>query len=207
VIDSVFFGARPAPDRATAAVRRVHAEMRGTLPEAIGKFPAGTPWAADDPALLLWILATLADSGALFYERYVGALRRAERDAYWADYRVVGSLFGVSGGDMPADSRELEVYIHDMLSGDVLHVSERARELGVEIVLRPPVPLAHRPLLELANFIIVGLLPGRIRRQYQLGWDPVRAVTLRVGAESAKRLLMPVLPQRVRLRPARMLAA
>ncbi len=188
-------------------MRRVHAEMRGTLPEAVGKFPAGTTWAADDPALLLWILATLADSGALVYGRYVGALRRADRDAYWADYRVVGSLFGLSGADMPADSRELEVYMHDMLSSDVLHVSEQARELGVEIVLRPPVALTHRPLLELANFIIVGLLPGQIRRQYQLGWDPVRAVTLRLGAEYAKRLLMPVLPHRVRLRPARMLAA
>ena len=207
VLDTVFFGERAAADRATAAVRRVHAEMRGTLPEAVGKFPAGTPWAADDPALLLWILATLADSGALVYGRYVGALRRAERDAYWADYRVVGSLFGLSGADIPADSRELEGYMHDMLTSDVLYVSEQARELGVGIVLRPPVALTHRPLLELVNFIIVGLLPGQVRRQYQLGWDPVRAVTLRVGAEYAKRLLMPVLPQRVRLRPARMLAA
>ena len=53
VLDTVFFGERAAADRATAAVRRVHAEMRGTLPEAVGKFPAGTPWAADDPALLI----------------------------------------------------------------------------------------------------------------------------------------------------------
>ena len=207
VIDTVFFGERTAADRATAAVRRVHSKMRGTLPEAVGKFPAGTPWAADDPALLLWILATLADSGTLVYGRYVGALSRAERDAYWADYRIVGSLFGLAGADMPADSRELEGYIQDMLRSDVLHVSEQARELGVEIVLRPPVPLTHRPLLELANFIIVGLLPTQIRRQYQLGWDPVRAVTLRAGAEYTKRLVMPVLPERLRLRPARMLAA
>jgi uncharacterized protein (DUF2236 family) len=207
VIDTVFYGERSAADRATAAVRRVHSRMRGTLPEAVGKFPAGTPWAADDPALLLWILATLADSGARVYERYVRALQRAERDAYWADYRVVGSLFGLSGADMPADSRELEAYMHDMLSGDVLHVSEQARELAVEIVLRPAVPLTRRPMLELANFIIVGLLPAQIRRQYRLAWDPVRAVTLRVGAEYAKRLLMPVLPRQVRWRPARTLAA
>ncbi len=207
VIDTVFFGEQVAADRATAVVRRVHSDMRGTLPEAVGKFPAGTPWAADDPALLLWILATLADSGALVYERYVRALRRAEREAYWADYRVVGSLFGLGVADMPANSRELALYMHDMLRGDVLHVSEQARELGVEIVLRPAVPLTHRPLLELANFIIVGLLPGPIRRQYQLGWDPIRAATLRVGAEYAKHLLIPVLPQRVRLRPARIRAA
>ena len=207
VLDTVFFGEREAADRATAAVRRVHSRMRGTLSEGVGRFPAGTEWAADDPALLLWILATLADSGALVYERYVGALSRAQRDSYWEDYRVVGSLFGLADSDMPADSRELEIYMHDMLAGDVLHVSDQARELGVEIVLRPPVPITRRPMLELANFITVGLLPGRIRRQYELGWDPVRALTLRVGGEYAKRLVLPALPQRVRLRPARVIAA
>lgn len=207
VIDTIFFGERAAADRATSGVRRVHSRMRGTLPTTVGRFPAGTPWAADDPALLLWILATLANSGALVYGRYVGALSRTERDAYWADYRVVGSLFGLSGTDMPADSRELDAYVHEMLTSDVLHVSQPARELGVEIVLRPPVPLTHRPLLELANFIIVGLLPRQIRREYELAWDPVRAVTLRAGAEYTKRLLMPVLPQRFRLHPARLRAA
>src|SRR5579859_2130373 len=205
VLDTVLFGERDAADSATAAVRMVHARMRGTLPDAVGRFPAGTPWAADDQALLLWILATLADSGALVYQRYVGRLSRAQRDSYWDDYRVVGSLFGLRGSDMPADSGELESYVHEMVTGEVLYVSEEARELGVEIVLHPPVPLIRRPLLELANFIIVGLLPAQIRRQYGLGWDPVRALTLRVGAEYAKRLLVPALPARMRLRPARVL--
>jgi uncharacterized protein (DUF2236 family) len=90
-----------------------------------------------------------------------------------------------------------------MLNSGVLHVSPKARELGVEIVLHPPVPLAARPLLELANFIIVGLLPGRIRRQYDLSWDPVRSVLLRAGAESTKRLLVPALPGRFRFRSGR----
>jgi uncharacterized protein (DUF2236 family) len=202
VIDTILFGERDAADQVTATVRRVHSRMRGTLPHAAGKFPAGTPWAADDPELLLWIIATLADSGSLVYTRYVGSLTSDERNAYWQDWRVVGELFGLKGNDMPADSSELNDYMHEMLAGDTLHVSQQARELGVEIVLRPPIPLAARPLLELANFIVVGLLPRRIRRQYGLGWDPVRTVLLNAGAESTKRMLVPILPGRLRFRPS-----
>jgi len=73
--------------------------------------------------------------------------------------------------------------------------------LGKQIVLRPPVPLAARPMLELANFIVIGLLPGKIRRQYGLRWDPLRTVLLSAGAESTKRVLVPILPGRVRFRP------
>jgi uncharacterized protein (DUF2236 family) len=149
---------------------------------------------------MLWIIATLADSGALVYRRYLGGLTRRDLDAYWDDWRVVGQLFGLSAADMPASSDELQAYVRDMLHSDVLHVSPQARELGVEVILRPPVPLAARPLLELANFVIVGLLPARIRRQYGLGWDAVRSVALRVGAESTKRVLVPVLPSRFRFR-------
>jgi len=202
VLDTIMFGERADADRVTAIVRSVHSRMRGTLVEAAGKFPAGTPWAADDPELLLWIIASLADSGALVYSRYVKRLTRAQRDSYWQDWRVVGELFGLGAGQMPDDSAQLRQYMREMLSGDTLSVSPQARELGVQIVLRPPVPLAARPLLELANFIIVGLLPGRIRRQYGLWWDPVRTVMLNAGAESTKRMLLPVVPGKLRFRSA-----
>lgn len=203
VLDTIIWGSRTDADRATGAVRRIHATKRGTLPETVGIFPAGTPWAADDPELLLWILATLADSAWVVYDRYVGRLSRAQRDSYWQDMRVVGRLFGLTDADMPETSVELEHYVSEVIKGDVLYVSDTARELGIDIVLNPPVPILARPLLELANFITVGLLPSKIRRQYQLGWDPMRAVALRVGAEYARRLLVPVLPGRVRYRPAR----
>jgi uncharacterized protein (DUF2236 family) len=65
--------------------------------------------------------------------------------------------------------------------------------------MRPPVPLHARPLLELSNFITVGLLPARLRRQYGLSWDPARALVLRGGAEYAKRVVVPLLPERLRV--------
>ena len=198
VLDTVTYGTRADADRATARVRAVHGRVRGTLPEPAGRFPAGTSWAADDPELLLWIIATLADSGLLVYQRYVRGLHRRERQAYWDDHRVIGSLFGLTETDMPASISDFEAYMHDMLAGDVLHVTPQARELAIDIVLRPPVPLLARPLLELANFITVGLLPARLRRQYGFRWDPVRGLAVRGGAEYVKRLLLPVLPARLR---------
>jgi uncharacterized protein (DUF2236 family) len=201
ILHTIIFGDRWSSRRATARVRAVHRRLRGELTEPAGRFPAGTPWAADDPELLLWILTTLVDSSLVVYDRYVGALDRRQRESYWEDYRVVGSLFGLADRDMPDGIRDLEVYTADMLDGDVLHVSPRARELAIEIVMEPPVPLALRPLRGLANFVTVGLLPPTLRHQYGLHWDFTREVMLRVGAEYTRRLVLPALPPAIRYDP------
>lgn len=197
-VDLVVFGPREEAERVTAIVRGVHGRIRGTLSEPAGRFPAGTPYAADDPALLLWILATLVDSGLTVYQRYVRGLTRDERDAYWRDYREFGRLFGLRERDMPRTIEEFDEYMRAMLSGGDLHVGEEAREIAVEIVMRPPVPLRVRPLLELANLVTVGLLPKQIRRAYGFSWDPARGLAVRGGAEYTKRLLVPLLPGRFR---------
>jgi uncharacterized protein (DUF2236 family) len=198
VLNTIAFGSRADADRSTRRVRAMHRKIRGELTEPAGRFPAGTPFAADDPELLLWVLATLVDSALVAYDRYVSSLSDAERDAYWQDYRVVGGLFGLQGSEMPVDILDFDDYMHDMLGGQDLFVTSTARELAIEIVMRPPVPLARRPVLELVNFITIGLLPARLRRQFGLSWDPVRELMLRGGAEYAKRVLVPLAPRRVR---------
>jgi uncharacterized protein (DUF2236 family) len=198
VMDAVAWGPKAEADRRTRRVRAMHARARGVLPQAAGPFPAGTPWAADDPELLLWIVACLVDSSVMVYERYVDRLTPAERDAYWADYRVIGRLFGLADADMPATWADFEAYMSDMLASGDLVVTPSAREVGIDVVLRPPVPLKARPLVELANFITVGLLPPDIRRGFGFSWDPARALALRGGAEYVRRVLVPMLPGRVR---------
>ena len=198
VMNTVVFGDREAADRVTARVRRIHSRTTGTLATAAGPFSAGTRWAADDPQLLLWIIATLVDSALVVYQRYVHPLSAGEREEYWRDYRVVACLFGLHEDQVPETIEDLDVYLAQMLAGDQLQVVPDARELAVQIVLRPPVPLAARPLLELANFITVGLLPVQLRRQYGLRWDPVRGLVHRGGAEYARRLILPLLPRRFR---------
>jgi uncharacterized protein (DUF2236 family) len=202
VLDLIAWGEEREPaDRATAHVRSVHSRIRGKTSEPAGRFPRGTPYRADDPELLLWVLASLVDSAALVYEKYVHSLGDRERDALWADYRVVGSLFGLRDRDMPPDWVGFRAYVDEMLASGDLVVTDQARALGKEIVMNPPAPLLARPLVELVNQVTVGLLPSDLRRQYRLRWDPVRGLALAGGAEYAKRVLLPFAPGRVRYIP------
>jgi len=198
VMNAIAFGPRTEADRLTRRVRAMHRRVRGTLSEPVGPFPAGTPYAADDPKLLLWVLATLVDSALVVYQRYVRRLSPEERDAYWQDYKVIGRLFGLKDGEMPETIEDFEDYMAGTLRSGDLVVSAEARELAIQIVMRPPVPLKVRPLLELANFVTVGLLPRELRRQYGFGWDPARGLALLGGAEYARRVLVPLLPGRLR---------
>jgi len=202
VMNTIGFGSRADADRATRRVRSMHARIRGELEQPAGRFPAGTPFAADDPALLLWVLATLVDSALVFYDTYVESMSHAERDAYWQDYRVVGGLFGLEDDEMPADIDAFDEYMRTMLGGSDLFVTSAARELALRIVMHPPVGLRKRPILEVVNFITVGLLPAQLRRQFGLSWDPLRALMLRGGAEYAKRVLVPLAPEKLRLVPS-----
>src|SRR4051794_17883296 len=104
VMDLIAFGDPRAAERATRRVRAMHSRVRGVLSD-------GRPYAADDPALLLWVLAVLADSALVVYGRYVRSLSRDERDRYWRDQRAVGRLFGLRDEDMPADIEGFDAYL------------------------------------------------------------------------------------------------
>ncbi len=194
IMNTVAFGSRSAADRATQRVRAMHTTVSGVLDEPAGRFPAGTPYAANDPELLLWILATLADGGAATYEGWVGPLERDELDRLWLDYRIVGMLFGLRPADMPRDWGEFRDYWDGMLDGGDLFVGDPARELAIEIVLHPPLPLVARPLVELVNQITIGSLPPQVRDLYGFGWDPVRAAALSASRTYVRRALRPLLP-------------
>ncbi|CAN5516690.1 hypothetical protein BH20ACT18_BH20ACT18_06810 [soil metagenome] len=207
VMDAIAWGPREQADRLTRRVRAMHRRVRGELSEPAGRFPAGTPYAADDPELLLWILATLADSALTVYQRYVGSLSPAQRGDYWSDYRQIGRLFALRDEEMPEAIEDFDDYMGAMIGGDDLHVSEEARRLAIDIVMHPPVSLWARPLLETVNQVTIGLLPSRIRRLYGFRWDPARGLALRGGAEYTRRVLVPLLPGRLRHAPSARAAA
>ena len=205
VMSTIGFGPAEEADAVTAHVRAMHKRVKGRLREPVGRFPAGTPYRADQPELLLWVLFTLVDSGVVVYRKYVGAMSRAEEAAYWEDYKVVGELFGLARTDMPDTLDELDDYRREMFEGDTLLVTDWARRRAREIVLEPPVPWMVQPLLQTANFITIALLPDSIRRQYGfavLPPAPLRKALVAGGAEYVKRAVVPFLPERLRFVPA-----
>jgi len=205
VLSTIGFGSRREADRVAARVRAMHRRVRGTLGEAVGPYPAGTSYRADDPELLLWVLFTLVDSALVVYRKYVGTLDADDAARLWDDYRVIGRLFGLSEEQMPPDIDALDEYRRSMLDGDRLYVSDWARRRARDIVLRPPVPWAARPLLESANFVTIALLPDPIRKQYGFSALPpvfVRKALVEGGAQYVRRAVIPLLPDRLRLVPS-----
>src|SRR5215210_7422298 len=205
VMSTIGFGRREDADRITRGVRAMHRRVSGRTREAAGPFSSGTPYRADVPGLLMWVLYTLVDSGIVVHDMYVRRLSDDEREAYWADYRVVGRLFGLRKRDMPATAGDLRAYGDEMLASGRLVVSDWARTRAKQIVLDPPVPLVAQPLVELVNFVTISLLPPAIRAQYgfsSLPPPPLRRALVAGGAEYVKRVLIPVLPDRLRYVPA-----
>jgi uncharacterized protein (DUF2236 family) len=205
-LGTIGFGSRAEADAASRRVRAMHRRVRGELAEAVGPYPAGTPYRADDPELLLWVLFTLVDSALVVYRKYVASLTREEEAAYWEDYKVVGRLFGLRDDELPATIDDLDAYRRRMLAGDRLFVTDWARRQAKRIVLDPPLPWQARPLVETVNFVTVALLPDEIRRQYEFSSLPpvlVRKAVVAGGAEYVKRAVIPFLPARLRLVPGR----
>jgi uncharacterized protein (DUF2236 family) len=198
LLDLIAWGSdRKAVDHATAHVREIHSRIHGRLVEPAGPFPAGTPYRADDPELLLWILASLVDSAVSVYQLWVERLDADELEALWSDYRTVGSFFGLEDTDMPGSWHDFTLYMERMLTSGDLVVTPVARELAAQVVLNPPLPIALRPAKHLVNQLTAALLPGDLRRQYGLRWDPLRDVAVASSGPYVRRLA-PLLPTRLR---------
>jgi uncharacterized protein (DUF2236 family) len=209
-MNTISFGSRREADRITKRIRAMHRRVSGRLPSAVGRYPAGTPYRADDPELLLWVLFTLVDSAIVLYSHYVRPLSRREQADFWEDYKLVGRLFGLRAKDMPDTLEDLDAYRRRMLDGDELLVTDWARARARQIVLSPPVPRLARPALETANFVTIALLPEQIRRQY--GFSPLPPPLLRKalvagGARYFRRAVLPFIPRRLRLVPGARTAA
>ena len=186
VMTIIYYGPRTEADRWTQAVQKMHQKVKGTLKEDAGSFAAGTPYAADDPKYLLWTLASLWDSASLFFELYVRALSDKEQADLWQDYRLVGELFGLMPDQMPADYLQAKQYMRQMIEGGELLVTERAKQAGRKVVLKPPVPFWFAPLVAAVNFAVIGSLPQNVRQGFGFHW-PIGAGLVRdIGAEATR---------------------
>src|SRR5437764_8953521 len=140
----IFFGTRAEADHVLAYVRRLHDQVRGTLPEDAGPFPAGTPYSAFDPGLMLWTVAVIADSAQCFYELLVRRLSDGEREALWQDYIRFADLFGMPRSAAPQSYSEFRGYWRSKLASDEMFLTEEARYLGYATAFEIPLPRLHQ---------------------------------------------------------------
>ncbi len=195
--ETVFLGTRAEADEALARVRRVHETVAGELPEAAGAHPAGTPYSAFDPELMLWTLAVIADSGREMYETLVRPLDPDERERLWQDYVRFGELFGLPRSTVPASWREFAAWWEGKLASPDLQATEHALEMAPLVAFRQPVPAAARGNLAVQNHLIKGTLPPRVREIFGIRWSRAHESSFRALA-AAHRRARRAFPRRMR---------
>jgi uncharacterized protein (DUF2236 family) len=159
--------------RAVRIIDNVHRRVRGVLEEEAGPFARGTPYAAGDPHLLLWVHATLVDSALVAHEHFAEPLPPAVRRRYHRESKVVARLFGVPEELIPRTLRDFRAYVRGMVESEVLAVSDESRAIA-DGILHPPLPPGLRHAVESTALITAALLPPTLRRRYGLPWSAAR---------------------------------
>jgi len=163
-------------DEAAAVIRRilgVHNRVNGTLGEKTGPHETGQRYSAHDPALLLWVHATLLDSHVRILEAILRPFTTAERDAYCREAAPFAVILGATPADVPVTWQQLQDLITAHIDSGQLAVGADARALAPAI-LRPSFGWLVWPLRAAGELVTTGSLPPAIRQDYGFVWTEAR---------------------------------
>ena len=162
---TVTFGDRGSAERVAARVRRIHEHVRGV------DTVTGRPYAAGDPALLLWVHATFVDSGIVAAALFGTPLAAPDSDRFVAEMVTEAELVGVPRDLVPASIAELEAYIASVRPE--LRCTPAARE-SMDYLLDPPgLDEDMAEIWQDVRDAAVAALPGWAREMY--GYDAAAA--------------------------------
>ena len=151
------YGDRASALAAAALVRRIHVHVRGVDPET------GLPYAAEDPALLLWVHAGMVDSIVTVVQRYGRTLDPADADRYVAEMVRFAELVGVPAEDVPSTVQGMRDYIESV----GLRRATPAAKDAMSVVMDPPgLDADSRDLWHDLAQVAVGTLPDWAREMY-----------------------------------------
>jgi len=153
-----------------ATIRSIHTRVNGALRTQVGHYAAGTHYSAEDPALLLWVHATMVDTTIRLFEMVAGQLTAANRDEYCRESASVAVDLGADSRAVPLDWETMSAYVQQMVTSGALAVGPDARELA-DALLNSRVIKLSGPMGAATRHLTTGLLPVELRRQYGLPWD------------------------------------
>ena len=167
---AITFGGLEDLITAAAGINAIHDRVCGPVNGTGAGCPARERrYSAHDPDLQRWVHATLLESIPLVYERFLGPLTLGEKDQYCAEAAIMEPLLGMPPGWLPRSSSQLDAYMHDMVSGERLRVTDTSRALA-RAVLYPPRWYVAWPAFRAMQLLTLGSLPARIRTAYGFEW-------------------------------------
>lgn len=189
MVAEITFGDTEAAIGSAERVRRIHVHYRGVVPD--GK-AAGQSYDATDPALILWVWATLVDTSLIAYERFVGQLTPGEIERYYAEQQRMAEAFGVPGGAPPRSYAAFRRYF-DRIVRETLEATPAARA-ATALVLNPfRLPRAAAPITFVIGMPTAALLPEPLRSALGVRWTPTSDRFFRASA-TCVRTVRPALP-------------
>jgi uncharacterized protein (DUF2236 family) len=225
----IVYGPTPVARAEIQRLNELHGSVAGPVLDPVAAAAFGASFEARDPALALWVHATLIDSTLVAIERWIGPLPVGQRARFYEETLAVGRLFGIPEAMLPPDHRAFDAYVAGMMapSGPV-HPSAMSRDLAATILHPPLATLAtHGPIADLlgpaapgvvrllrrvppaaVDWLLVpsvGLLPATQREEFGLTWGP-RERAIDAWLVTAWRAWRPLLPTSFRWFP-RALAA
>lgn len=172
------YGGRDQAEAAIARVRAIHGHVRGTLPD-------GTPYAANDPALLAWVHLTETTTFLDAYIRYAAPrLPLAAQDRYFAEMARIGTALGAD----PVPTTRAQARRQLEAARPTLRADERSREVA-RLVLTPRPGTIPEPVQALAAQAGLDLLPSWARHLHGLPEPPLGRPLVRAGALTLARTL------------------
>lgn len=181
------YGAKSRAEKMIAGVVRQHDRVGGQT-------PGGTPYQANDPALLDWVQATATFGFAMAYSRYVDTLSDDEVSQAFAEATVPGKLYGAT--NTPRSVADWEAMLDNVRGRfEPSPIIDEFLELISEAEAFPSV---LRPLQRSMVRAAISLVPEEVqtflglphRYSMRLGEENL----LRQAGAMADRLVLPSLP-------------
>jgi uncharacterized protein (DUF2236 family) len=180
---ALVYGTEDQKQRMTAMVNAAHTPVRSPAYDAV------------DPALQLWVAATLYDTAVTLHEFAFGPM--ADADAVYGEYAVVGTALQMPAELWPADRAAFRSYWDSAVTR--LTVDDRVRAVSRELLHPTTGPLWMRTAMPLVRLVTAGLLPPDLRVAYELPLDQRRYDRVMRGVAR----VYPHLPRRLRTWPRR----
>lgn len=163
----IYFGTRQQAEATAGRLWRIHAAIRGAYPVSSPENPhlkSEIQYSANDPGLLLWVLATLTDTTFRVYEKIpLPGLPPDWKERFYEESKTAARLLGIPKEAYPADLQAFERYMDVMLNGVLLGSAPACRDMAQAIVQHPRAPK------KMAALFAAGWLPGPLCRR--LGID------------------------------------
>lgn len=171
-ISGTTYGSTEDALRLIERVRTIHERVQGVLPD-------GTPYRANDPALLTWVHVAEVSSFLSAYLRYRNPILPApDQDRYFAETAGIAQRLGATS--VPTSRGEVESYLQAMRPH--LRADERTREVARALLAEPASSLTVAPFQALILDAGVDLLPGWAVEMHGLRVPIGRRPLVRAGA-------------------------